>query len=279
MKLVVIVWLVCSAQATPTTCGSTSIAPTGWNCYQSGLFGNCPAAGISLSAGAKFIFTLPCTGFCQYTFSYTTTSDTTLSELLLNSTRYNTWTSTGNPAPVNPLVCALNAYGNNVQSGDTYYFILKCDNSFFSCKLWWNIDIGPACIPSCAGKACGSDGCGGACGSCASGTTCSYTNQCVAAASPPPPPPPPPPPTTTLPPTVCVGSCVGRSCGSDGCAGSCGQCTNNMYCDQSQICLTRACTPNCSNKVCGDADGCGGKCGGMCQTNGNINFGQRLAIF
>ncbi|TNF28091.1 MAG: hypothetical protein EP329_18445, partial [Deltaproteobacteria bacterium] len=55
----------------------------------------------------------------------------------------------------------------------------------------------------------------------------------------------------------CVPECDGKSCGQDGCGGTCGTCTGGLECYQSQ-CVS--CVPNCLSKQCGD-DGCGGSCG------------------
>ncbi|MBQ9394757.1 MAG: hypothetical protein IJU23_04470, partial [Proteobacteria bacterium] len=55
---------------------------------------------------------------------------------------------------------------------------------------------------------------------------------------------------------VCVPNCDGKSCGEDGCGGSCGQCRSNEVCTDNAC----VCVPNCEEKSCGD-DGCGGSCG------------------
>ena len=55
---------------------------------------------------------------------------------------------------------------------------------------------------------------------------------------------------------ICVPSCDGNSCGSDGCGGSCA-CGPGKVCDAG-ACIT--CTPDCFGKSCGP-DGCGGVCG------------------
>ena len=74
---------------------------------------------------------------------------------------------------------------------------------------------------------------------------------------------------------VCVPSCLGLSCGDDGCGGVCGYCTAEYVCDLNQckmpcasglcqvnetcvgdVCIPN-CVPDCANKNCGD-DGCGG---------------------
>jgi hypothetical protein len=54
----------------------------------------------------------------------------------------------------------------------------------------------------------------------------------------------------------CLPLCEQKSCGDDGCGGSCGSCAENEACAEGQ-CL---CVPSCAGKTCGD-DGCGGSCG------------------
>jgi hypothetical protein len=58
---------------------------------------------------------------------------------------------------------------------------------------------------------------------------------------------------------TCTPACAGKSCGDNGCGGSCGSC------DADQVCQNGACVDDCSRdctgKECGD-DGCGGSCGG-----------------
>ncbi|MDP6944119.1 MAG: hypothetical protein QF464_08225, partial [Myxococcota bacterium] len=145
-----------------------------------------------------------------------------------------------------------------------------------------------ACIPcpaSCEGKICGDDGCGGSCGTCPDGgycvggqcsisacdgrcetgdvscgedCTCSCNGSCfefgdccpglcdVCGPS--------------FPNNCCVPECEGKTCGDDGCGGSCGGCPPGQICDAAfQICID--CTADCFEKACGD-DGCGGSCGG-----------------
>lgn len=65
---------------------------------------------------------------------------------------------------------------------------------------------------------------------------------------------------TSAPPTPL---CAGRSCGDDGCGGSCGTCAEGLTCTAG-ACV--ACTPSCEGKSCGD-DGCGGSCG-ACRDGG-----------
>jgi len=147
------------------------------------------------------------------------------------------------------------------------------------------------CQPACSGKNCGPDGCGGSCGQCISlefcningiceckytscnGKCCNQYEKCYNG-------------------SCCSSSCLNKECGDDGCGGSCGSCNNVPadYCVnattlrdytgssscQSYQCVyaynditcpygcangqCKSCTPNCTNKQCGD-DGCGGSCG------------------
>lgn len=56
--------------------------------------------------------------------------------------------------------------------------------------------------------------------------------------------------------SACVPNCSGKTCGDDGCGGSCGICLKGRSCVEGNC----ACTPNCTNKMCG-SDGCGDVCG------------------
>lgn len=78
----------------------------------------------------------------------------------------------------------------------------------------------------------------------------------------------------------CTPDCKDKTCGDNGCGGSCGTCGNNeeckegncectvgseacqdVCCDIGAICFEdKCCTPDCDGKDCGD-DGCGGSCG------------------
>lgn len=60
-------------------------------------------------------------------------------------------------------------------------------------------------------------------------------------------------------PTDCVPMCADRSCGVDGCGGSCGDCGAGEVCSVAGTCIP-ACVADCSQQMCGD-DGCGGSCG------------------
>ena len=66
----------------------------------------------------------------------------------------------------------------------------------------------------------------------------------------------------------CTPKCGGKTCGDDGCGGSCGQCRAGTAC-QGGLCQ---CVPQCSGKECGD-NGCGGSCGN-CAVTEQCNFGK-----
>ncbi len=62
---------------------------------------------------------------------------------------------------------------------------------------------------------------------------------------------------------VCEPLCEGLECGPDGCGGSCGECVGNEVCMYPEFsCQPKAdpCTPDCSEKACGP-NNCGGSCG------------------
>ncbi|MEC8023759.1 MAG: agmatine deiminase family protein [Myxococcota bacterium] len=149
----------------------------------------------------------------------------------------------------------------------------------------------PICEPSCTDKVCGDDGCGGTCGVCgkeeecangacipsatagcggvpadgacdgdkltfcdesgtvseincaAQGLTCGASGtgfDCID-------------------PNGCIPACAGKTCGDDGCGGSCGNCAKGDSCVSGQ-CISDDCVPSCDGKSCG-GDGCGGSCG------------------
>ncbi len=56
---------------------------------------------------------------------------------------------------------------------------------------------------------------------------------------------------------VCQPDCAGKQCGDDGCGGTCGTCGTGQACTAAGQCV---CQPDCAGKQCGD-DGCGGTCG------------------
>ena len=59
--------------------------------------------------------------------------------------------------------------------------------------------------------------------------------------------------------SCCQPNCPARTCGSDGCGGTCECDLPNDQC-QNGVCV---CTPSCAGKECGD-DGCGGSCPDTC---------------
>ncbi len=61
--------------------------------------------------------------------------------------------------------------------------------------------------------------------------------------------------------------CLGRTCGDDGCGGSCGTCAGGESCNAGGTCGT-ACVASCAGKACGTDDGCGGRCGAC--TDGGV---------
>ena len=106
------------------------------------------------------------------------------------------------------------------------------------------------CVPSCAGKACGPDGCGGDCGVCSAAKVC-QEGQCVCddVCQP------------TKP--ECLSLTTWHACLSDaaGCLvwGEPKACAEGQQCLPELG--TCGCKPDCAAKSCG-ADGCGGSCGG-----------------
>lgn|GEM_PF-4323536 len=71
---------------------------------------------------------------------------------------------------------------------------------------------------------------------------------------------------------VCAPNCVGKTCGDDGCGGSCGPaCPIGQTCDVTGNCV---CAPDCGGKACGAGDGCGGSCNaGSCPPGQTCNAG------
>lgn len=134
-----------------------------------------------------------------------------------------------------------------------------CEGSCGSCQGPQDTCVEGDCIcqPECEGKGCGDDGCGGVCGACnvlevclddkcacawlQCGANCCQEGQgCVDD-------------------VCCTSSCEEKTCGNDGCGGSCGVCNvhPNSYCSDTGVC---ECIKDCEGKDCGD-DSCGGICG------------------
>ncbi len=132
------------------------------------------------------------------------------------------------------------------------------------------------CTPDCSNKECGDDGCGGTCGTCKKQDQVCSAGVCAA-----------PPDKSCLANCgyqtsggcwcdagckdrgdccsdvyhcFCVPNCQGKTCGDNGCGGTCGTCTDSAapYCNGG-TCEAK-CVPKCDGKQCG-SDGCGGSCG------------------
>lgn len=73
----------------------------------------------------------------------------------------------------------------------------------------------------------------------------------------------------------CTPSCSGRTCGSDGCNGSCGTCLAGQTCTLQGQCMN--CAPVCTGKTCGP-DGCGGNCGSCGAGNECNSSGQCVPV-
>jgi hypothetical protein len=122
----------------------------------------------------------------------------------------------------------------------------------------------PAMTPTCSAGACSTvtatDTDTAGCARDTDGTSCDTGKACSAGVC------------------VCVPACAGKSCGSDGCGGSCGSCSGGNHVCNSGVC---SCTPTAGcvgggnvGNVCAADDGCGGPCtcdtanGESCGTNG-----------
>lgn len=97
------------------------------------------------------------------------------------------------------------------------------------------------CVPQCSGKNCGSNGCGGSCGSCTSPQTC-VSGVCT---------------TPECAPSLEYGDW--SSCENNVQTRSVHD-ANGCSADRVESQACGACSPSCSAKTCGD-DGCGGSCG------------------
>jgi hypothetical protein len=64
----------------------------------------------------------------------------------------------------------------------------------------------------------------------------------------------------------CIPQCNGKECGEDSCGGNCGTCGTGFECNTTGTC---DCAPQCDGKTCG-GDGCGGSCG-ACQAGHECN--------
>jgi len=109
------------------------------------------------------------------------------------------------------------------------------------------MEIVPLCIADCDGKECGDDGCGGSCGSCSLPEVCK-NNTCgsigileeIEIIDPDPQPEFAPIEMEIIP--LCIADCDGKSCGDDGCGGSCGSCFIMQDC-VAGVCTTKTFEP------------------------------------
>jgi alpha-tubulin suppressor-like RCC1 family protein len=74
-------------------------------------------------------------------------------------------------------------------------------------------------------------------------------------------------------PGKCAPDCKDKTCGDDGCGGTCGSCKENYTCDAGTC--TAVCQPDCTGQTCGP-DGCGGVCGN-CGIGQSCTAGQCVA--
>ena len=79
-----------------------------------------------------------------------------------------------------------------------------------------------------------------------------------------------PPDNTLDTPEDCTPDCTNKNCGDDGCRGSCGSCNLTQTCNSTGKCVAISCTPNCAGKVCG-SDGCGNTCQPGCPSPQSCN--------
>jgi hypothetical protein len=134
------------------------------------------------------------------------------------------------------------------------------DVSCGACPQGETCDVDGMCQPDvcqsqCGARQCGADPgcpgqfCGALGGACPQGETCNAQGMCQ---------------------TVCVPQCQGRECGSDGCGGTCGECTG-----AGEVCVVATglcveCTQDCGTAVCGVDPVCGASCG-TCQVGGCVD--------
>jgi hypothetical protein len=146
--------------------------------------------------------------------------------------------------------CGTCAHGYDCTSQGTCVLRIECGNGVCQagencgncpndckCDSGQTCNVNACCRPQCSGKNCGDDACGGSCGTCSNGYVC-QSGLCTQQSS------------------CGNGTCEplqGENCESCAdCKCSVGTCYNKA-----------CCTPQCSGKTCGP-DGCGGSCGPAC---------------
>jgi hypothetical protein len=162
-----------------------------------------------------------------------------------------------------PSDCACQPNCNNKECGDN-----DCGGTCGECNYYESCSNGKcvtSCSPNCNGKECGDDGCGGSCGICSDEEFCVSETQDL----------------TNDEHFIwkCMKKCYNegyRKCFEDIYYGICKNPEYKFYdCPGEETCTyggfgdgtshgedvcQGSCTPNCTNKECGD-DGCGGSCG------------------
>jgi len=228
--------------------------------------------------------------------------------LLLQSATLSGCSEQGLPVVCDPgetqmCLCASGLKGAQACRNDRKGWLeCVCQGESSDVVLGW--DTTP-CSPNCVGLECGDDGCGGECGNCQDGQSCAQgvcasQNGCGDGNC---------EPGETLESCpedcICVAKCQDKTCGNDGCGGSCGTCTRDQVCDAGQCvetcvgtCVSKGwecgevcgetcgqcptqhfcdegiciCSPNCGDNECGQ-DGCGGYCG-ACPSSDECIQGQ-----
>ena len=121
------------------------------------------------------------------------------------------------------------------------------------------------CTPACeGGQQCGDDGCGGSCGTCASGQTCQLPEgECVQVKDN----------------STCKGNCGSSRELGDGSLCSCSVkgCGKKIPCCPDTVAECLSCKAQCTGKTCGD-DGCGGTCG-TCAAGTMCKLGNCVGTF
>ncbi len=76
-------------------------------------------------------------------------------------------------------------------------------------------------------------------------------------------------------PPACTPSCKpGWECGSDGCEGVCGTCSDDLICTGERVCSPDPCDDACLGRQCGpDTQGCGKDCG-TCAAGDGCDYGK-----
>ncbi|MFH0936280.1 MAG: hypothetical protein V1815_01215 [Candidatus Woesearchaeota archaeon] len=169
--------------------------------------------------------------------------------------------------------CSIN--GTKQCYNSNYYQI--CGNYDIDTCLEWSNSIscgsGQTCVngncicaPNCLNKTCGNDGCGGSCGTCSIGSYCSNGN-CVLNQ------------TCTPATCSSLGKQCGSWSDGCGVTLNCGTCSSGYTCSNGACIISQnqTCTPSCVGKICG-SDGCGGSCGTCSQQGQTCNSNGQCVL-